>query len=489
MATSDLNGRPGGGTGAASGPARRFDRAAAAWVFLLAIASAVCIARAETDGLCARCAKWVKLSDEGTGLDRGWQGLCGACQDPTRRCDEVLKYLEKSVEYWRDELGYYRRELNRALHHKKTSGGDANMPGEQSYPIDEFIADMQCGVEASEKALADYERRLAAARAECGVAGGGEATGGSGGGAGSGSAADAVRDLQQQVDRLNRLSGQLADQLKTLEAQIGTSDAEQVAGAPIEASEIDAAERYMKPLAEATQAPAPAASTGSEATAAGTEVASQDEAIRPILLDLRTDLPKAPVARSLALSGRHAANAAACADALRRTLQQIDAAKAAGNAERARKHLDRALYLAAAGQKAHRQASAERTGSIQKLCNQSKSLEREAQKRGTTIEGMLAAWQADVRANGLPAAYVESLKKAGIPEDQIAKRREWLQGVDPKATAEAQARFLRFVAPFYLPAARGKANAPALSEADDLWEMATILLLHSERPAPEVTTK
>lgn len=112
--------------------------------------------------------------------------------------------------------------------------------------------------------------------------------------------------------------------------------------------------------------------------------------------------------------------------------------------------------------------------------------EKYAKKQGKTPEQALAEWQADVRANGLPSGYVAELRIAAVNAEGIAKRREWLEGADPKEAAQTQQSFVRLVAPLYLPEARGETNAPPPApEADDLWDLVAITLLHSEQHAED----
>ena len=206
--------------------------------------------------------------------------------------------------------------------------------------------------------------------------------------------------------------------------------------------------------------------------------------MRPTLVGLRADLPAAAVAQRLVLWQRGTANAVAYADALARSIEQGETARKAGDSPRAQRHLQRSVYLATTGQKELRRAVAARTEAIRMLYRESRAFREQTVKSGRSVEEALAAWQGGVRANGLPPEYAAALQKAGLSEAEVAKRREWLQTADAKAAAKTQEWFLSWVAPFYLPEARGKANAhPPLPAVDDVWDSVAILLLHSRVPA------
>jgi hypothetical protein len=476
----------------------RFDRAAAAWVVALTVLSVVCVVRAEIDASCSRCAKWVKLSDEGAGFDRSWEGLCAACQDPERRCDEALKDLEARIEEYRDQLGYWKGILADAMRRKEA--GEASFPGWPGFSMDEFIEQVNANVAGLENALANLRSMWADMKAECGgsaappgaeggssgasgegggTGGGGSGGGGSGGGGGLSGTADTntqelLDALQKELERLRKLLEEQKESGSAPFYLVGFPSG----NAPAEAAYLDAVMGGMKPVA----ALADGAPSAAERTAKPREApsASQGDVIKPALVDVRADLPKAPVAKEFALWQRHTANAAACADALLGSIGQIDAATAAADPKRAHEHLERAAYLATRGQTELRQAEAMRAQGIRTLYGACNSFEGQAKGQGKTAEEALAAWQAEVRANGLPPDYVAALQKAGVPEEEIAKRREWLQSVDPKDAARTHTRFVRLVAPLYVPEARGVGNKPPAPKGGDLWDLVTIQLLRSQ---------
>jgi hypothetical protein len=103
-----------------------------------------------------------------------------------------------------------------------------------------------------------------------------------------------------------------------------------------------------------------------------------------------------------------------------------------------------------------------------------------AKKEGKATEQVLADWLEGVRRNGLPREYVREFQASGFDDAHMAKRRAFLEGVDPKEAAEALGSFSRLVAPLLVADARGEAKAPAPPpEEDDLWDLAVILLLRS----------
>jgi len=460
----------------------QFNRVAAAWVAVLTVACCIAVVRAEIDGRCTRCGSWVKLSDQGAGLDTAWEGLCGACQDPKRRCDEVLKNLARQVSETRDRLGYCREQLRMA---------QSSPPMVQQFPPP--IDWMENNIKTLEQELAALRDRLNRMRAECEGRGGDAARGGASAAArGFGTALGAaLRDTltgQGSTRVLRALLDKMAAERSERAAREGPNGGGmQPKSAPIEASHLDRLQRYVRPVVDSVGAPDLAASA-SEAMAKGpgrAPVASREDVTRPTLVDTSADLPETPVAKEFTLWQRHTTNALAYADSLQQSAEQIDAANAAEDPKRAHMHLERAVYLASAGQKELRQAVAERTGAFRELYKQSKAFEEHAKGEGKTVEEALGGWQAEVRANGLPAEYVAELQKAGLSEEQIAKRREWLQSADAKEAAQTHARFVGGVAPLYLPEARGKGEGTPLPEADDLWDLVTIQLLHTEHPATQ----
>jgi hypothetical protein len=459
----------------------------ATWLAALVLLASLTAAFAEQNAKCSRCGNWVKVSDEGFGFLREWDGLCGDCRDPGKRCDDALKDLERRLEEARDRLGFYRMSLRWA---QQAAAGDAAEQAayqrENGVSPQEDVRYWSWHVDDQQKVVARLADLLAKMKAECsGTAAGGTAPGGGpdpGGAPGAADdLADTVRDLRTQVEQMSDLAKRLNDQVRALEQQLGPPADLSASSAPIEASQLDRAERYLAPLVE--EAKGGRGATASEATSGeqgSGPVVSQAEVVKPALVDLDADLPQPTVPRQLEMWRRQTANAAAYAQAMRDSLAQVDAAEAAGDAKRAHLHRDRTAFLASAGQKALRQAEAARTAAFRKLYADARAFGARVKEAGTTLEERLAAWQAKVRTEGLPTDYVANLRSAGLTDAQIAKHREALQGVSAAKAAATTARFLRAAAPLVLSEAReGQPDAKPLPASDELWDLVSLRVLRT----------
>ena len=453
--------------------------AAAAWLVLVALVGVVA---AETDAPCSRCGRFVKVSDQGEGFDRTWEGLCGACQDPKRRCDEVVKDLEKQLRAMRDRLGYHRVLLGAAQ-----AAAAGTVMEKLAYQVSHGVtpeADVDLlsfSIQTEEGLLADLRRRLDDVKADCAARAARSAT----------PLTDLVipgwrdvaRVLHNEVEALGGAAKLVQSEVKALEGTGGPGAGYGVAGAPIEATTIDELAREAKPLVEGHDGKRPAATSESATSGSGEPPAvSTAELVTPEMVDVEQNLPASPVARDVARWQRHSANGAELARALAKSLAQVDAASAAGDAKRAEAHRERALLLAGKGQRSLREADTSRQAALRRLYEDGKWLEGRAESDHVSPADVLTAWQARIRTEGLPEEYVAGLKAAGLSDADVAKRREWVQSVDVKPLALVHARLMHRVGPSELPDARGS-DAEGLPPGDDLWDAIALKLLAS-RTAP-----
>jgi hypothetical protein len=459
---------------------KRIPRSFAAWLWFAApllggVALVPATVHAEVDGSCARCGRWVKISDQGIGFDRTWVGLCDQCLAEGIRCDEAYDAVDRAraaAEGARDSAmaaarGTYTSPVVRAVvtriaqgvvdrmnerlsdHARQEDALDDHCPGTgTSRPRRSHRGPARPGGAAPPGGSTSPEdRRSGEPPGGTAAPPSGGASSGGAPGTAPGSAPGASSSRPTRLAYLRHVGtpevSRMSDRLRRAMAE-ATPTPLGVEGVPLETAYAAAIGAWTRPLSEAFASPEPAAAPPAGAPEAGAGPIGELAQVPPV--DVRSGLPEDRLAESLERFHRHAAQAAAFANALSATRGRALAAAAAKDAAAERRQLAHALILAARGQKYAQEAETDLTRLAQLLLARGSDLDRAAREAKRDPSDLLAEAVARVKAEGFPRAYVEKLEGLGVPKEAVDRLRRRVEATD---AAEAAALHRAFSAVVY----------------------------------------